>query len=138
MQSVLFTTAEYASVSNDGKLGIQGIFDSIQSNSFPASSPRMYLVAQFKAPPEEYGRIFEVRFQLLDADENLLIDLNGAGEVPESEHNLSVLMNQVVTLNNISFEQPGEYTFQALLDGEVVATLPFAVVEAKKPSNKVQ
>lgn len=138
MESVLFTTAEYASISNDGKLSINGIFDSIHSSSFPASSPRMYLVTQFKAEPSEYGRIFEVRFQLLNEDGELMIDLNGAGEVPESEYGLSVLMNQVVTMNNVAFEKPGQYTFQTVLDGEVVATLPFAVVEAKKPTNVVQ
>jgi len=137
MKSVLFTTAEYASVSNDGKLSISGIFDSIQSNAFPATAPRMMLVAQFKAMPEESGEIFDMRFQLANIDGEMLVDLSTAGEVPASELGLSVLMNQVVTLNNLSFETPGAYEFRVLLDGELAATLPFAVVEVKKPKNTV-
>ncbi|MEL6148943.1 MAG: hypothetical protein AAFR56_04900 [Chloroflexota bacterium] len=137
MRSVLFTTAEYASVSNDGKLSLMGIFDSIQAATFPAASPRMYLVAQFKAEPDEYGRIFEVMFQLHNSNGDTLIQLSGAGEVPDSEHNLSVLMNQVVTLNNVSFEAPGDYVFTAHIDGTEAARLPFVVVAMKKPNNQV-
>ena len=137
MKPVLFTTAEYASVSNDGKLSISGIFDSIQSSAFPATAPRMVLVAQFKATPDKYGAIFDMRFQLATEEDKLLIDLTAAGEVPYSDLGLGVLMNQVVTLNNVSFEKPGKYLFRVLLDGDLAATLPFAVVEVDKPSNKV-
>jgi len=97
----------------------------------------MYLVAQFRAMPHEYGDIFQVNFQLEGPDGEQLINLSGAGEVPESEHDLPVLMNQVVTLNNIEFKQAGEYTFSALLNGELAITLPFNVAKMKKPTNKV-
>jgi len=137
MKPVMLMTAEYASVSSDGKLSIMGIFDSIQAASFPASSPRMYLVAQFKAEPEEYGRRFDVMFQMHNSNGDTLVQLNGMGEVPDSEHNLTVLMNQVVTLNNISFEAPGSYVFSVHVDGVEAATLPFSVVSMKKPSNQV-
>lgn len=137
MKSVLFTTAEYASVSNDGKLSIAGIFDSIQSGAFPATAPRMVLVAQLKAEPGESGKVFDMRFQLVNESDEVEIDLSTAGEVPHSDLGLGVLMNQVVTLNNVSFDTPGQYHFRVLVNGDVAATLPFAVVEVKKPSNKV-
>jgi hypothetical protein len=138
MQAILFTTAEYASISNDGKLSIHGIFDSIQAGEFPANSPRMYLVAQFRAAPEEFETIFDVRFRLFDPENTPLIDLSGAGEVPTSEHALTVLMNQVVTLNNVSFENPGEYRFTVEIDGQEQAVLPFNVVKMKKPNNLIR
>ncbi|MEO0562941.1 MAG: hypothetical protein AAF125_12595 [Chloroflexota bacterium] len=137
MEPVLYTTAEYAMISQDGKLTLGGIFDSIQSSEFPANSPRMFLVAQIRAQPEEFETVFDVRFRLFNEEGEELINLNGAGEVPVSEHNLSVLMNQVVTLNNIQFEKPGTYHFTLEINGEEAAYLPFNVVKMKKPSNQV-
>lgn len=137
MEPVLFTTAEYATVSHDGKLAISGIFDSIQAAEFPANAPRMYLVALFRAQPAEYEEVYDLRFRLYSPEKKELIDLNTAGEVPYSDHNLSVLMNQIVTLNNVSFEAPGTYTFAVMLNGREVATLPFNVVQMKKPSNTI-
>jgi len=133
MEAVLFTTAEYASISQDGKLSIGGIFDSIQAETFPANSPRMFLVAQFRAQPEAFETAFEMRFQLFNEDGEQMIDISGAGEVPTGDYHLSVLMNQVVTLNNVSFQEPGHYTFTAELDGEQVASIPFRVVQMQQP-----
>jgi hypothetical protein len=138
METVLFTTAEYATVSHDGKLSISGIFDSIQAAEFPANAPRMYLVALFRAQPDEYEQVYDLRFRLYSPSKEELIDLNTAGEVPYSDHDLSVLMNQIVTLNNVSFKAPGTYTFVAMLNGTEVATLPFNVVQMKKPSNAIR
>lgn len=137
MEPVLFTTAEYAMVSNDGKLSIMGIYDSIQAAEFPAVSPRMFLIAQFKAEPDEYGQVFEIHFQLVNENGDNVVSLNGAGEVPDSDMGLSVLLNQVVTLNNIQFERPGMYAFRAYLDGELAVEMPFTVVENRKPTNQV-
>jgi hypothetical protein len=137
MEPVLFTTAEYASVSHDGKLAISGIFDSIQASEFPASAPRMYLVALFRAQPDEYEQVYDLRFRLYSPEKEELIDLNTAGEVPHSDHDLSVLMNQIVTLNNVNFQKPGTYTFVVMLNGAEVAALPFNVVKMKRPSNTI-
>lgn len=137
MKPILFITAEYATVSNDGKLTVSGIFDSIQSANFPASSPRMYLVAQFRAGPDEYENAYQVDFQLRNPDGVALIQLSTAGEVPYSDHDLPVLLNQVVTLNNLSFEQAGQYEFAARINEEDVAVLPFHVVKMRNPSNEV-
>ncbi len=137
MKAVLFTTAEYAMVSNDGQLSIIGIFDSIQASEFPAVSPRMFLVGQFKATPDEYGQVYEIHFQLVNEDGENVVSLSGAGEVPDSDLGLSVLMNQVVTLNNITFDRPGQYAFRAYLDGDLAVEMPFTVVETRKPTNQV-
>lgn len=138
MQPVLFTTADYASVSTDGKLTIAGIFDSIQAAEFPANSVRMMLVAQFRAQPDEYENAYQLNFQLRDPDGKALFHLTTAGEVPYSDHDLPVLLNQVVTLNNVQFEKPGSYEFAAIIDDRDVAVLPFHVVKMRKPSNSVR
>jgi len=49
MEVVLAVLADYANVSQEGKLNIMGIFDIISSEKFPTFHPEMKLVVQFEA-----------------------------------------------------------------------------------------
>ncbi len=137
MECTLFLVADYALVSQDGKLSIMGIFDSIQSSGFPAAHPRMHLVAQFRAPEREYGAEFKLNFQLLDENGDAIVNMNGQGEVPYSDTGRPVQMNQVVTLNNVTFQKHGTYTFACRVNDETLATMPFHVIKTRKPSNEI-
>lgn len=135
MKPVLFTTAEYASTSDDGKLSVMGIFNHIYSDQFPSPVIRLYLAAQFRATSADFGREFTLRFRLIDPRAQQLLNLHGSGQVPNTEGKNDVLMNQVIALSQIQFERPGRYTFQVWLDNEKVAEHPFTVMALNRESS---
>lgn len=49
----LLVLADYASISKNGKLSINGIFDQIFSRKFPSKFLRMFLVAVVEGEPDE-------------------------------------------------------------------------------------
>jgi hypothetical protein len=51
MEVTVAVLADYANVSQDGKLNIMGIFQEINATSLPFVLPQMYLVMSFSAGP---------------------------------------------------------------------------------------
>ena len=106
--------ADYSNVSREGKLNILGIFDTLYAGSFPTVHPHMQLVIRFEAEPAEVGSTRQIEVQ-----GTLTVQPSELGEIVRAEH--------ILTLNNVTFEQPGRYAFQIVLDGRTEATVPLRV-----------
>ena len=65
------------------------------------------------------------------SEPSLLISQRAANEY------LEPTLADAAKLTNVSFQEPGTYTFAVMLNGTEVATLPFNVVQMKKPSNTI-
>ena len=57
--------ADYANVSQDGKLNIMGIFQEINPPALPFALPQMYLVLSLSAGPAEVGSVRNIRIPLI-------------------------------------------------------------------------
>ena len=126
MDVKLALTADYANVSQDGKLNVMGIFSRVMAQQFPATHPLMHLVLVFTADASEKGRTREVRIRLVDDDGKALMDINGSFQVPESPE-LRVEMQQIFALQMLQFPNAGQYAFHILVDGRSRATLPLEI-----------
>ena len=120
----LAVLADYANVSQDGKLNIMGIFQEVNPPVLPFALPQMYLVISFEAGPAEFGSTKNVRIALLESDGSEMLALEGQTEVPRPPRPGSrAFMNQVIGLNGITFQQPGDYAFSILVGGETKETI---------------
>ncbi len=118
--------ADYANVSQDGKLNVMGIFSRILAPTFPASHPLLHLILVFSARAGEKGLDKEVRIRLLDGDGKSLMELNGHFPVPDAPGPM-VELQQIFAIQMLQFPASGDYAFHILVNGETKATLPLAV-----------
>ena len=124
----LALVADYANVSQDGKLNIMGIFQEVNPPFLPFQLPQMYLVISFEAGPAEFDSVKNIRVALLDNDGNELLALVGQVQVPRPPRpGRRAFINQVVGLNGVRFVRPGDYEFSILIGGETRGTTPVHV-----------
>src|SRR5207249_1631855 len=121
---------DFASVTQEGKLNIMGIFGEINRPSLPFSMPLMYLVIVFDASPAELGSEKNVRVATLDGEgkEGLRIE-NNMAVPPAGRPGRRVSFNAIIALQGVTFQQPGDYEFSVLINGEEKRAVPLRVNE---------
>ncbi len=126
----LAVLADYANVSQDSKLNIMGIFQEVNPPVLAFALPQMYLVVSFVAGPAEFGSVKNIRIVLLDNDGNEMLALEAQAQVPRPPRpGRRAFINQVIGLNGITFQRPGDYAFSILVGGETKETVGLHVNE---------
>ena len=121
--------ADAANVSQEGKLNILGIFDTIWAREFPVRHAAMVFVLRVKADFTDQGsHTLEVR--LLDADGEQLFRAEGPIQVPGSAPGRPVKPHVIMGLSGVSFRSPGDYSFEVMIDGHHLKSVPLYIVEA--------
>jgi hypothetical protein len=122
--------ADYANVSQDGKLNIMGIFQEINAPDLPFALPQMYLVLSFSAGPAEFGSLRNIRIPLLHSDGREILAMEAQMQVPWANRPGSrAYINEAIGLAGVTFEQPGDYAFSVLIGDDEKATVPLHVNE---------
>jgi len=128
MDVTVSVLADYANVSQDGKLNIMGIFQEINTPVLPFVLPQMYLVLSFSAGPAEFGTARDVRIVLLHSDGKEVLRLNAQMQVPGAIRLGSrAYINEAIGLAGVTFERPGDYGFSILVGDDEKATVPLHV-----------
>ncbi len=130
----LAVLADYANVSQDGKLNIMGIFQEINAPSLPFSLPQMYLIVSFAAGPAEVGSERDLRVALLHGDDQEpILNLEGQLQIPRPMRSGSrSYFNEAIGLAGVTFERAGDYGFSILVGGDEKATVPLHVNDLSK------
>ncbi len=128
MRLKLATLADYANVSDGGKLNIMGIFSNILARTAPVTHGILYLVVQFEFDFLEVGKKL-FRVVLVDEDGKEMVNLAGEIVVPSATGIESSNVNQIFVFNNTAFPKFGDYEFHVLIDGEVHAAVPLRVMQ---------
>jgi|SRR5215212_11975666 len=133
LEVTLAVLADYANVSQDGKLNIMGIFQEVNPPVLPFALPQMYLVVSFAAGPAEFGSVKNIRIALLDSDGSEILAFEGQVQVDRPPRpGRRSFINQVIGLNGVSFERPGDYEFSILISGETRETVALHVNEPRQ------
>lgn len=122
--------ADYASKSQDGKLNVMGIFDTIFAQSFPVGHPQMYVVLKFEASPAEAGQPKALEIKLLDQDGKQSMGVNATMQIPS--HGIpgrKVAMDALFAIQGLIFERPGDYTFSVLVNGDEKEAVTLSVLQ---------
>jgi hypothetical protein len=122
--------ADYANISQEGKVNVLGIFSEINPPVLPFVLPQMYLIVSFEAGAAEIGMQKHFRITLLEQDGTELLALESEAVVPQPlRPGAHAYMNQVIGLSGITFDRPGDYAFQILVGGEEKRAVPLRVNE---------
>ncbi len=133
MDATLGVLADYANISQEGKLNIMGIFQEINPPVLPFTLPMMFLVLNFEASAAEFDTDKAIKVALLNADGKQLIGLEQTLRVPQSKRPGSrAYMSAVLGFAGAKFEQAGDYAFSILVGGEEKRNIPLHVNEPIK------
>ncbi len=118
LKTDLIVLCDYALISQEGKLSINGIFDELRVQKFPGGFIDKYLVATIHGEPNTPYKL-DVKLEKKNTEKNLL---NPTSISPVTSANGK--NNLVIRLANVGFEKEGEYRF-VIYDGknEVGSTL---------------
>ena len=128
MDVTLSVLADYATVSQDGKLSVMGIFQEVNPPNLPFALPQMYLVVSYSAGPAEFDTVKDIKIPVLDNDGKEMLALEGQVPVRRPPRpGTRAYMNQIIVLSGVTFERPGDYGFAILAGGETKGTVSLHV-----------
>jgi len=134
MKVSLALLADAANVSREGKLNILGVFDTIHAKSFPVVHAQMKLVLRLEASAAELGNKHDVEIKLMDQEGGPVLGIKGQVTPRAVPAGHPLKMDQVVSLNNVTFKKAGRYEFAILIDNDQKTTVPLVVAELPKPA----
>jgi len=120
--------ADAATIDGSGKLNILGIFDRLNTTSFPTRHPRLSMVLRFSAGIDEVGR-HQVGISLKGPDGKEVLRIDGEMNLAPGPSSAggAVLVPHVLNMDGLIFPVPGRYAFDVKVDGEHHVSIPLMV-----------
>lgn len=137
MKVPLGLLADYANVTDSGKLNIMGVFQVINAPQFPHLHPQLHLVLQLEADRTEGGGKRKLEIKLTNEDGLTVLGVGGQMEVPKAAGDARIttgpiIQNHILGFQNLVFEKPGNYEFKVLVDEDFKFSVPLKVFELKQ------
>ena len=130
----LLTICDYASISQDNKLSIIGIFEQIFVSDFPTQHPQLFIVGVLTGPANK----------ALDLALSITTP-GGEDAIPVQKINISIgpngKSNLVATIGNLPINEPGFYKVGLTTGEGKLGEKEFGIFKAtaeKLPESKVQ
>jgi len=112
-----------------GKLNVLGAFDSIYAKKTPIVHPACTVATRIRFDRIEEGE-HKVSIAVIDQDGKPIVPkLNGNISVRARPDGGSSVVNLILNLQRLKFENYGEYRIDLAIDGKVEGSLPFSVRE---------
>ena len=114
----------YATVAQDGKISIDGIFDQLIVEKFPAGIIDKFFVSTVSGEPNETYTL-TLKLEKVGNGKNLLnLTTVNAKISPNGKH------NWIVRLANVGFEDEGNYDFKIYNDNKEINSTSLDVIRA--------
>lgn len=114
-----------------GKLCVQGAFDTLFARQFPVVHPACALALRLCLTPEDKGD-HKLGISIVDEDESPLdkerMPIVGDLHVDLPEGASFLTRNLIMNFQGLKFEKTGTYSVDITLDGELVARTPLRLV----------
>lgn len=117
MKIILCTVADFASSTQDGKLNVMGVFDTINAAQFPAKHASMALVIRTLQDYRDSETEHEMKVELRGPDGEKILEMGAKIRVPTMEPGQFATTNQILNLQGVPFPKSGDYTFRISMDG---------------------
>ena len=127
MNLVLAIACDAATVSPQGKLDVQGIYNELSAPEFPAAQERLTVVLVLEWSAREAGEQ-PIRADLMGPDGDMVVTVQGHTDVelaPDNE--IPPQTRMILPLENVVFPAAGRYFFRIQAGNETVEALPLYV-----------
>ncbi len=123
LKTEIIALCEYASISREGKLSIDGVFDELRVEKFPGGIARAFFVATINGKPETS---YKLVMKLEHGKEVRSTSNIDAFTSPNGKNNI------VTEIVGMGFEKPGDYRF-VIYDGkDEVGSTVLKVIDANQ------
>ena len=113
-------------------VSLVGIFNTIQAVEFPTIHARMHV---FVSLTDGRG-VCDGKLCLVDREtEQICSETQGQIQFPPDGR---AVVDMNFELRNIPFEEPGNYAFDFYVQGELIGSRPFVVVQAEAPEDMAE
>jgi len=121
-----------AATADHGKLNMLGAFDTVMVEKVPATHSQCAVALRMRFESVEEGE-HKVGVSFIDVNgKNIMPAVGGPVMVKHPEGRRSVSINLILSIHNLKFERPGEYSIELAIDGRHEASLPLFVHETAK------
>lgn len=127
MQLRYAVLSDFANVTQDGKVNIIGLFDTLYSLNFPAVHRSLCLITSLRSEPDDDNQTRDIKVDLIDEDGLSLATLNGALSLGRGRQ----VVNQIHVFHDLRFSKPGRYQFTIFLDGLHAKTVDLELVQSR-------
>lgn len=130
LHTEIIALCDYANISREGKLSINGIFDELRVQNFPGGIARAFLVATINGTPNTQYKL------------SLKVESKNGRKVPLNNLALNTVTgpngknNLLVELINLGFEQEGEYEFKIQNENKEIGSTLLKVIHATNIVNR--
>jgi hypothetical protein len=129
LHTEIITLCDYALISREGKLSINGIFDELRVQKFPGGIARAFFVATLRGKAD-------TSYKLKINTENESKVINSLNlEVHTSVNGKN---NIILELVNLGFEKEGEYKFVIYHGDDEVGSTQLKVMSADQPKEEIK
>jgi len=122
MEANLLLFADAANRTGNGKLNVLGIFNIINSKTFPTFHPQMYIIAGLNISPAEFGTEREMHIKICDADANIIFDWKAPINVSRPQGGGYTNFQSILKVDGVIFPKPDTYQVSLLIDNDEKAT----------------
>jgi hypothetical protein len=136
MEVLVLLAADYANLERSGKLNVMGIFNDINTATFPMRHPLMHLILKLGVELGEFNQARTVTVKLLDEDGSELLSIPQQVGIPKTSGGRRPELNFIMELRDIVFQKPGRYDFVVLVDNDHKKELPIYVNQIKPPETQ--
>lgn len=116
---------EHAYADKDERLSIIQTFDTIKSDKFPATHPKLTVVASYSIEKEDFHKEHSHLVSIFNPGGKKLLEVDIRAPVGEKTR-----ANFISYFNNLPLEQEGDYKIKIDLDGENKKELTLKVIKA--------
>jgi hypothetical protein len=111
--------ADFANVTQDGKLNVLGVMDRIFSPQYPAVHRVMFLVVSLESEHEDDEQTRAIDIQLIDPDAQVVSRIQGQIEFGAGKQ----ILNQIHVFQDVLFQGPGAYQFNIFFEETLTKTV---------------
>jgi hypothetical protein len=127
MNLVLAIACDAASVSPQGKLDVQGIYNELSAPDFPAAQEKLTVVLVLEWGAREAGEQ-PIRADLISPEGEMVVTIQGHTDVEFGPDNEVPPQTRIILpLENVVFQNPGRYFLRVQAGSVTVEALPLYV-----------
>jgi len=129
--------ADAANRSDNGKLNLLGVFQTLFAVSTPCQHPHMAIVLNFEATAMERGTRQKIGIRLVNADGKPVINMPDSFlDVPGDPSIVTPQLSLIANIAGVMFESFGAYQFDIEINGNMAGRIPIAI--SPLPQSPVQ
>ena len=127
LHTEIITLCDYALISREGKLSINGIFDELRVQQFPGGIARAFFVATLRGDPDTAYKLTIST----DTGKKVINSLN-----LDIRTSMNGKNNIILELVNLGFEKEGDYKFTIYNGKEEVGSTQLKVLGVEQQQNQ--